>query len=176
MEIIMAAVIGAIGSVLCAVVTSRRQQRSVRGGDSGRIADSAIRIWAVLSVGFTITLVVIVVLLSQGPLKRIEMQVIKSPKTLGDFPASLVDVDIIKKLEALDEDAKGIFDGTGPRTMVVAGRSWTIGDVVYVDKMEWVDEIYPDGERENDTMNETCSIMPSAKLTVRGFSESEKQR
>ena len=168
METIIAAAIGASGTVLAAWLTRRRQQKSLGKGNVQQNLDPVTRIVVILNLGFTITLCVIVILLAQGEIKRIESKV--ASKTLRDFSESLADIDVINKTKMLDTDAKAILDGAGPKTINVAGRSWSTGDVVYVNEWEWVDEIYPYGGRKNLTFRATCGLVPTAKLTIRGFS------
>ena len=142
--------------------------------DSPRISNPAVRLTTVLSAGSSLTLILILIVVSVGPLQRIEdLTLLASPskKTLEDFLASPADIVIINQIKALDADAKAILDGAGPKEKITTGRQWAVGDVVYVGEWEWVDAVYPHGRREDPAMIDKCGIEPPGKLTIRGFSE-----
>ena len=132
------------------------------------------QIAAIIGAGSGLTLISLIIVVSFGPLQRIENLINPPKKTLADFPESPADIDIIKEIEALDKDAKAILVGAGPKEMIVAGRLWKVGDVVYADEREWIEEVYPHDTRQDSTSGEQCGIGPPGKLTVRGFSIKRK--
>ncbi len=69
MEAIVAAVIGAIGTILSAVVLIRPRWGGETPADSPRISNPAVRLTTVLSAGSSLTLILILIVVSVGPLQ-----------------------------------------------------------------------------------------------------------
>ena len=169
-EGVLAAVIGVFGSVLVAGLNAWWNRGSERAeGTVDLMLVKLIGPITILGVGFCLTTIVVLTLLSAGPLRRIERELYG--KKLGDFPESSADVESVRALERLDGDVRSILAGAGPQEMEVDARRWRVGEVRYVDEWEWVEVAIPNDEREDLTFPETCGVEPLGELKILGFSE-----
>jgi hypothetical protein len=179
METIVVAIIGIVAAILAGVLGRPGQAGS---GAASPGVDPVARVAALVGGVLGLTAVVLVVMVSTGPLQRLEDAgrrledlghlTVKSTKTLADFAAAPEDIGAANQLKALTADAKAILDGNGPQVMTAADRRWAVGDVVYVNEGQWVTPLHPQGRRDRTTpTSESCGIEPTGALTIRGFSE-----
>ena len=178
METIVVAIIGIVGALLAGVLGRPGQ---VEQGTASTGVDPVARVAALVGGVLGLTAVVLVVMVSVGPLHRLEEVgqrledlghlTVKSTKTLADFAASPDEIGAAAQIKVLTADAKAILDGNGPQIMTAAGRRWAVGDVVYVNEGQWITPLHPQGRRDRTPASETCGIEPAGTLTIRGFSE-----
>ena len=173
METIVTAVVGAIATIVAAWITNRRAQ-SVEHAESLKVIDPITRSAAIVSVGLGLTIIAILTVIAFGPLSRIEVVSKSEVRTLADFASSLAEIEPIERMRLLDADAKAILDGAGPKDRKVIGRNWAKGNVVYVNKFERIEQVFPHGSREKFEDSDRCNLKLRGKLTVRGFSVKRK--
>ena len=178
METVVVAIIGIVGALLAGVLGRPGQAES---GAASTGVDPVARVAALVGGVLGLTAVVLVVMVSVGPLQRLEEVgqrledlghlTVKSTKTLADFAASPDEISAADQIKVLTADAKAILDGNGPQIMTAAGARWAVGDVVYVNEGQWITPLHPQGRRDRSAASETCGIEPAGSLTIRGFSE-----
>ncbi len=178
METVIVAIIGIVGALLAGAIGRPGQ---VEPGAASTGVDPVARVAALVGGVLGLTAVVLVVMVSVGPLHRLEEVgqrledlghlTVKSTKTLADFAASPDEIGAAAQIKVLTAAAKAILDGNGPQIMTAAGRRWAVGDVVYVNEGQWITPLHPQGRRDRTPASETCGIEPAGTLTIRGFSE-----
>ena len=178
METVVVAIIGIVGALLAGVL-GRPGQAEPGAASTG--VDPVARVAALASGVLALTAVVLVVMVSVGPLHRLEdvgqrledlgHLTVKSTRVLADFAASPDEINPADQSKVLTAEAKAILDGNGPQVMTAAGRRWAVGDVVYVNEGQWVTPLHPQGRRDRTTTSESCGIEPAGALTIRGFNE-----
>ena len=181
METIVVAIIGIIAALMAGVI-GRPGSDEAEAASTG--IDPVARVAALAGGVLALTAVVLVVMVSVGPLRHLEdasqrledlgRLTAKSTQTLADFAASPDDIGAANKLKVMTAEAKAVLDGSGPQTMTAAGKLWTVGDVVYVNEGQWVTPLHPQGRRDRTSAAESCGIEPAGALTIRGFSESHR--
>ena len=178
MEIVVVAVIGVAVALLAGVIGRPGQAET---GGAGTGVDPVARAAALAGGVLALTAVVLVVMVTVGPLRHLEETsrsledlgrlTTKSIPTLDDFAASPEDVGAESQLKIMTAEAKAILEGNGKQTMTAAGRRWSVGDVIYVNEGQWVTPLHPQPRRDRTTTSESCGIEPTGALTIRGFSE-----
>lgn len=178
MEIVVVAIIG-IAAALLAGVLGRPRQAEPGAASTG--VDPVARVAALVGGVLGLTAVILVVMVSVGPLHRLEdvgqrledlgHLTVKSTPTLANFADSPDDTNPADQTKALTAEAKAILDGDGPQAMTAAGRRWAVGDVVYVNEGQWITPLHPQGRRDRTSTSESCGIEPGGALTIRGFNE-----
>ena len=178
METVVVAIIGIAGALLAGVL-GRPGQSEPGAAPTG--VDPVARVAALVSGVLGLTAVVLVVMVSVGPLHRLEdvgqrledlgHLTVKSTRTLADFAASPDEISPADQTKVLTAEAKAILDGDGPQVMTAAGRRWAVGDVVYVNEGQWVTPLHPQGRRDRTSTGESCGIEPAGALTIRGFND-----
>ena len=179
METIVVAIIGVAGALLAGLLGRPGRIEPEAASSTG--VDPVARVAALVGGVLGLTAVVLVVMVSVGPLQRLEEVgqrledlghlTVKSTKTLADFAASPDEIGAADQIKVLTADAKAILDGNGPQIMTAAGARWAVGDVVYVNEGQWITPLHPQGRRDRSAASETCGIEPAGSLTIRGFSE-----
>ena len=178
METVVVAIIGIIAALLAGVIGRPGQAES---GASSMAVDPVARAAALAGGVLGLTAVVLVVVVTVGPLRHLEEAsqrledlgrlTAKSTATLADFAASPDEIGAANQLKLMTAEAKAVLDGNGPQTMTVAGKRWSIGDVVYVNEGQWVTPLHPQARRDRTATSESCGIEPAGALTIRGFSD-----
>ena len=178
METVVVAIIGVIAALLAGVLGRPRQTES---GAASTGVDPVARVAALVSGVLGMTAVILVVMVSVGPLHRLEdvgqrledlgHLTVKSTPILANFAASPDETNPVDQNKVLTAEAKGILDGNGPQAMTAAGKRWAVGDVVYVNEGQWVTPLHPQGRRDRTSTNESCGIEPAGALTILGFNE-----
>lgn len=178
METVVVAIIGIVAALLAGVLGRPGQAES---GAASTGVDPVARVAALVGGVLGLTAIVLVVMVSVGPLHRLEdvgqrledlgHLTIKSTSVLADFAASPDEISPADQAKVLTAEAKAILDGNGPQVMTAAGRRWAVGDVVYVNEGQWVTPLHPQGRRDRTPTSDTCGIEPAGALTIRGFSE-----
>ena len=137
-----------------------------------RTADRQSRDWSrvVAVTGLTLTVVLGTGMLAWLQIgvsyRESEWRALDNP-TLDQLPQSSAGISATQHRP--DLDANAVLNGAGVRQWPLSdGTSIVIDQVFYVDEWQWVDEVFPDGEREDS--NATCGIRPPGTLVVRGFS------
>lgn len=181
METVVIAIIGIVGALLAGVLGRPGQAEP---GKASTGVDPVARVAALVSGVLGLTAVVLVVMVSVGPLHRLEdvgqrledlgQLTVKSTKVLADFAASPDDTNPADQTKALTAEARAILDGNGPQVMTAAGRRWAVGDVVYVNEGQWVSPLHPQGRRDRTSTSESCGIEPGGALTILGFNEARQ--
>ena len=176
METVVVAIIGIVAALLVGVLGRPGQAES--GGAAAGVVPVA-RVAALASGVLGLTAVVLVVMVSVGPLHRLEdvgqrledlgHLTVKSTKVLADFAASPDETNLADQARLLTAEAKAVLDGNGPQAMTAAGKRWAVGDVVYANEGQWVTPLYPQGRRDRTSASESCGIEPGGALTIRGF-------
>ena len=121
---IVAAIIGPIGSILAQFIYSlrAREDTTIGHADDAQLANLFAHLrrtlnhgmrLIIVAIGLSSTLVVVFILLSTGPIARIEENAKKEKKTLADFPDSPSEIGVINRIKALDADARALIDGAG---------------------------------------------------------------
>ena len=178
METVVVAIIGIVAALLAGVL-GRPGQAESEAAPAG--VDPVARVAALVGGVLGLTAVVLVVMVSVGPLHRLEDAgqrledlghlTVKSTKVLADFAASPDDTNPADQTRLLTAEAKAILDGNGPQVMTAAGRRWAVGDVVYVNEGQWITPLHPQGRRDRTSAGESCGIEPGGALTILGFNE-----
>ena len=181
METVVVAIIGIVGALLAGVL-GRPGQAEPGAAPAG--VDPVARVSALVGGVLGLTAVVLVVMVSVGPLHRLEDMghrledlghlTVKSTRTLADFAASPDEISPADQTKVLTAEAKAILDGSGPQVMTAAGRRWAVGDVVYANEGQWVTPLHPQGRRDRTSTSESCGIEPAGALTIRGFNETRR--
>ena len=171
------ATIIALATIVAAWITARSNKQGANQNEGTRAKDKVGVVASIVAAGFTVTAVVMLYVLASGQISALaQLSNIEnsapSRRTLADFPESPTNIG--RNLEVLDEDAEAILDSAGPKDWKSGGRTWNIGDVVYVDQSEWVEEVFPRGEREELAYSDRCLLEPKGKLTIRGFSSKRR--
>ena len=179
METVVVAIIGIVGALLAGVLG--RPGRQAEPGAALTGVDPVARVAALVGGVLGLTAVILVVMVSVGPLHRLEEVgqrledlghlTVKSTTTLADFAASPDEISPADQIKVLTAEAKAVVDGNGPQMMTAAGRRWAVGDVVYVNEGQWVTPLHPQGRRDRTSTSESCGIEPAGALTIRGFNE-----
>lgn len=179
METVVVAIIGIAGALLAGVL-GRPGQAEPGAASTG--VDPVARVAALVGGVLGLTAVVLVVMVSVGPLHRLEDAgqrledlghlTAKSTRTIADFAASPDEISAADQAKVLTAEAKAVLDGNGPQVMTAAGRRWAVGDVVYVNEGQWVTPLNPQGRRDRTATSDSCGIEPAGSLTIRGFNES----
>ena len=178
METVVVAIIGIVAALLAGVLGRPGQAES---GAASAGVDPVARVAALVGGVLGLTAVVLVVMVSVGPLHRLEdvgdrledlgHLTVKSTKVLADFAASPDDTNPADQTRLLTAEAKAILDGNGPQMMTAAGRRWAVGDVVYVNEGQWITPLHPQGRRDHTSAGESCGIEPGGALAILGFNE-----
>ena len=179
MESVVVAIIGIVAALLAGVLGRPGQQAEPGAALAG--VDPVARVAALVGGVLGLTAVILVVMVSVGPLHRLEdvgqrledlgHLTVKSTTTLADFAASPDEISAADQAKILTAEAKAVLDGNGPQTMSAAGRRWAVGDVVYVNEGQWITPLHPQGRRDRTSTSESCGIEPAGALTIRGFNE-----
>ena len=140
--------------------------------ESMRHMDSSARNWAraVTVLGPIVTVVLAVGILAWSEVResvvdqeRLDFET----HTLNEFPESPSQIRANQSLP--DIDATSVLAGAGPdRWQLPDGTSIAKDQVFYVDGWEWVDLVFPAGDREEP--DATCGIEALGTLTTHGFS------
>ena len=178
METVVVAIIGIVAALLAGVLGRPRQAEP---GAASAGVDPVARVAALVGGVLALTAIILVVMVSVGPLHRLEdvgqrledlgHLTVKATRTLGDFAASPEDTNPEDQTKVLTAEARAILDGEGPQVMTAAGRRWGVGDVVYVNEGQWITPLHPQGRRDRTSTGESCGIEPGGALTIRGFNE-----
>ena len=178
METVVVAIIGIVAALLTGVLGRPVQAES---GAASAGVDPVARVAALASGVLGLTAVVLVVMVSVGPLHRLEdvgqrledlgHLTVKSTKVLADFAASPDETNPAGQTRLLTAEAKAVLDGNGPQVMAAAGRRWAVGDVVYANEGQWVTPLHPQGRRDRTAAGESCGIEPGGALAIRGFNQ-----
>ena len=178
METVVVAIVGIIAALLAGVIGRPGQ------ADTGAVAatvDPVARVAALAGGVLALTAVLLVVIVSVGSLRHLEdasqrledlgRLSAKSTATLSDFATSPDEIGADNQLKLMTAEAKAVLDGDGPPTMTVAGKRWSVGDVVYVNEGQWITPLHPQARRDRTSSSEPCGVEPAGALTIRGFSE-----
>lgn len=180
METVVVAIIGIIAALLAGVIGHPGQAET---GSPSSGVDPVARVAALAGGVLGLTAVVLVAMVSVGPLRHLEEtsqrledlgRLTAKATTIADFAASPDNIGAANKLKVMTAEAKAILDGNGPQTMTAAGKRWSIGDVVYVNEGQWVTPLHPQARRDRTSTGESCGIEPAGAVTIRGFSESHR--
>ena len=181
METVVVAIIGVVAALLTGVLGRPRQAEP---GAAPTGVDPVARVAALVGGVLGLTAVVLVVMVSVGPLHRLEdvghrledlsHLTVKSTRVLADFAASPDEISPDDQTKILTAEAKAVLDGNSPQVMTAAGRRWTVGDVVYVNEGQWITPLHPQGRRDRTATGESCGIEPAGALTIRGFNEARQ--
>ena len=178
METVVVAIIGIVGALLAGVLGRPGQAKP---GAASTGVDPVARVAALVGGVLGLTAVVLVVMVSVGPIQRLKEVgqrledlghlTVKSTRVLADFAASPDEISPADQTKVLTAEAKTILDGSGPQVMTAAGRRWAVGDMVYVNEGQWITPLHPQGRRDHASTSESCGIEPAGTLTIRGFNE-----
>ena len=178
METVVVAIIGIVAALLAGVLGRLGQAES---GAASAGVDPVARVAALVGGVLGLTAVVLVVMVSVGPLHRLEdigqrledlgHVTVKATRILSDFAETPDDTNPADQAKALATEAKAILNGDGPQTMTYASKRWAVGDVVYVNEGLWVTPLHLQGRRDHTSTSENCGIEPGGALTIRGFNE-----
>ena len=164
----------AIGAIIAAWMQAKSNKQESDLNEGLGFMDSVNRVAPLLAAGFSLTAVVMLFMLGNSDIRArdqlFEIENTTVPHTLADFAESITDVS--NETKALGEDAKSILEGAGPKEWQTVERLWKVGDVVFVKDSEWVDEVFPGKEQEDDS--ESCILEPRGRLTVKGFSQKRR--
>ena len=170
------AIITSIATIIAAYIVARPRNKNRRENGTSRIYDPFMRIVLVIAAGSSITAVVFLYISAFGNIQTSNQLGYLSKKgTIAGFVESTAGIG--SELEDLDKDANAILNGSGPRIWTKNGsineETWSIGQTLYVKESDWIDEVFPnkDKERENSTDSISCLLEPKGKLTVKGFSK-----
>lgn len=161
---IIAAAIGLIGTV-ASTLLSMRSNRS-RAANRESYQHSPYKPSNVIIVGLGVTMVIV---LGFQQIDRIE-QSVRDYKIISDFPDTIGDIE--RPVQRANEDAISILQGGGPKTYNTPGRNWDVGDVVFVDRRDWIEELDVTNPSRSD--HESCFIEIMGILTIEGFSTRRK--
>lgn len=181
METVVVAIIGIVGALLAGVLGHPGRAEP---GTASTGVDPVARAAALGGGVLGLTAVILVVMVSVGPLQRLEEVghrledlghlTTKSTRVLADFAASPDEISPADQAKVLTAEAKAILDGDGPQAMTAAGRRWAVGDVVYVNEGVWITPLHPQGRRDHASTSDSCGIEPAGALTILGFNESRR--
>ena len=182
METVVVAIIGIVAALLAGVLGRPGQQTEPGAASTG--VDPVARVAALVGGVLGLTAVILVVMVSVGPLHRLEdvgqrledlgHLTVKATPTLANFADSPDDTNPADQTKALTAEAKAILDGNGPQSMTAAGKRWAVGDVVYVNEGQWITPLHPQGRRDRTSTSESCGIEPGGALAIRGFNETRQ--
>ena len=155
-----------VAAIVAAWIRARSDKQGTNQSEGAGIKDKIVAVASIVAAGFAVTAVVMLYGLVSGQISaRAQLSDIEESarRTLADFRESPADIG--QDLEDLDEDAKAILDGAGPKEWKSGERTWRVGDVVYADQPEWVAEVFPQDKREELTIPDQWShLQNSASL------------
>lgn len=181
METVVVAIVGIIAALVAGLIGRPGQADA---GAATAAVDPVARVAALAGGVLGLTAVILVVMVTVGPLRHLEdagqrledlaRLGAKSTATLADFAPSPDEIGADNQLKIMTAEAKVVLDGNGPPSMTVAGKRWSIGDVVYVNEGQWITPLHPQARRDRPSSSEPCGVEPAGALTIRGFSEQRR--